>query len=814
MTISDKSSPPLPPHEPDSDMIIHVPKINTRPLNNHQLFQNSYAYIVFLVSHFNTKQQLLIEADKCYNEWKKYNEHYIPFLIDFVSNIADQTSGKVDAVKELMNVTDVTITLKQEYKERADKLKTVIDSDTSEEENTVEPRTPITRSKPRQDALTHDIDKLTREQALLQLDIAKLDGITHPQVASILMETKEKSAHLQKTIRDKQTQLMNLQNRAAASRKSYAKSVAEKMKKNEVILISSRAACRPKEFDSTEIIKIIEETVSGQSETYTDARRRSMILKSRTRVTDIVAGVKETYSVAGKKPPSRTTILNHMIPTNKRTRASRAHHPNATVKTTKQTEDLPQKPTPDFHHCCSNNVKMKYLASKFHSATTVVSRDKKANVPLKGNATSNSFKAAVIGSEKIRVHDHDFQISGESIAPFCHLVCRADGNQWKAVQLHCMLRYNDANQTNVAVTIKDLCKILDSFIVDEEIPPVLYLYTDEGDGGAPTNRKMQIYMWYLTRKYNLDIVVLASFGPYMSRYNMVERSMCGLGKPLIGVTDLMNKFNGDRNRRINKSMKWIGDQWRNMHYGDKPLSVDYVSVNQDEGEHKSDVEGFPSFEDFAKALETPALYRNHQVMEHLQSLHKHSIAGNGAHCFQLVKCDNRECCSEKRCPQYFEYLKEWYGFLPGPVPGDSIRGQMHHKTVDQLKQQYRDAPAKTVCDVHSFDQHLPSRSERSISVCPECKRQCHSKVEFKFHCKYVDCEDFSKDFHYHSSSDDVETPDLPADSQIDLSVLSIGSDDDSDYSGAPSSPFTPSPAPKMRRIACASPSDDLIICDK
>ncbi len=40
--------------------LIHVTKINTRSLNNHQLFQNSYAYIVFLVSHFNTKQQLLI----------------------------------------------------------------------------------------------------------------------------------------------------------------------------------------------------------------------------------------------------------------------------------------------------------------------------------------------------------------------------------------------------------------------------------------------------------------------------------------------------------------------------------------------------------------------------------------------------------------------------------------------------------------------------------------------------------------------------------------------------------------------------------
>ncbi len=50
----------------------------------------------------------------------------------------------------------------QEYNERADLLKKVIDSDTSDEENAVELRTPITRSKPCQDALTQDIEKLTR----------------------------------------------------------------------------------------------------------------------------------------------------------------------------------------------------------------------------------------------------------------------------------------------------------------------------------------------------------------------------------------------------------------------------------------------------------------------------------------------------------------------------------------------------------------------------------------------------------------------------------------------------------------------------
>ena len=49
-------------------------------------------------------------------------------------------------------------------------------------------------------------------------------------------------------------------------------------------------------------------------------------------------------------------------------------------------------------------------------------------------------------------------------------------------------------------------------------------------------------------------------------------------------------------------------------------------------------------------------------------------------------------------------------------------------------------------DVHAFDKYAPSGTDESL-LCKKCTRQCHSKVEFEYHNKFVDCTDFSQYFH-------------------------------------------------------------------
>ncbi len=74
----------------------------------------------------------------------------------------------------------------------------------------------------------------------------------------------------------------------------------------------------------------------------------------------------------------------------------------------------------------------------------------------------------------------------------------------------------------------------------KKLPSILYVLTDEGDGGSPTNRKLQVYAEFL--KYDFDVDIIASYGPYISRMNPVERAMAVLNRILAGENDILAKY--------------------------------------------------------------------------------------------------------------------------------------------------------------------------------------------------------------------------------------------------------------------------------
>ena len=82
--------------------------------------------------------------------------------------------------------------------------------------------------------------------------------------------------------------------------------------------------------------------------------------------------------------------------------------------------------SPDFHHACSNNAKIRFIVGKLgEDQVSVVSRDAKAGIPGDGNTVSKTYRFAALRGENISFHDHDFHTSANNLTPMCHLTVGA-----------------------------------------------------------------------------------------------------------------------------------------------------------------------------------------------------------------------------------------------------------------------------------------------------------------------------------------------------------------------------------------------------
>lgn len=284
---------------------------------------------------------------------------------------------------------------------------------------------------------------------------------------------------------------------------------------------------------------------------------------------------------------------------------------------------------------------------------------------------------------------------------------------------------------------------------DKKHPSILFILTDEGDQGAPTNRKFQVYQLYLMMKYDFDSVVIASYGPYMSRYNPVERAMSVLNRPLAGMNNILDGMSGSSQRlKTRNALRSLCNAFNKVRYNEL-VKCEYVSPGSNENVHRSDVINFPHFSEFWKYFE--AISSTHQVArieQLLCSIHKHTIAGSGAHCCQMVKCNDATCCSPKRSTGYFNYLEGTFGFIPAPIPSQVFDdGQIIYTAMESQVTEKN----SSIIDICPFDAHLPSKACRTINRCTTCNRQNHSGVEHTWHRVHGECCDNVSSFDQESS---------------------------------------------------------------
>ncbi len=163
------------------------------------------------------------------------------------------------------------------------------------------------------------------------------------------------------------------------------------------------------------------------------------------------------------------------------------------------------------------------------------------------------------------------------------------------------------------------------------ITPILMILTDEGDGGSPSNRKSQVYVEYLKQKYDLDAVIIETYGPYMSRMNPVERAIAIVNRILSGENDILAKCSGGSERsRFKAALVMMRDAISVSKYCLVPIVCDYVVPGFDEKADSLQVDDCPQIKE---VFNTMGSTKERNVVEKLCSIHKLSIAGNGPHLF-------------------------------------------------------------------------------------------------------------------------------------------------------------------------------------
>ena len=169
------------------------------------------------------------------------------------------------------------------------------------------------------------------------------------------------------------------------------------------------------------------------------------------------------------------------------------------------------------------------------------------------------------------------------------------------------------------------------------------------DGGSDENPRypkvLKVAVEHF-RKYNLEVYIAMTHAPDMSAYNYVERRMSPLSKALAGVLLPHDKF-GDHlhsdgitrdqeleRKNFQRAGEVLAEIWGQLVLDDHPVISEYVENQASE----------------------PDDYNELWVSQHCR-ITKHIL--------QIVKCDDRTCCSEMRTSWSSIFKQK---FLPSPVP--------------------------------------------------------------------------------------------------------------------------------------------------
>jgi hypothetical protein len=454
----------------------------------------------------------------------------------------------------------------------------------------------------------------------------------------------------------------------------------------------------------------------------------------------------------GCTPSDSTCYIKGFIPRNKNTREGKRHAPEAKVKTVRQTDDG-TKDHEDQHYCAAYQ---KYFYSAYlltKNNAMFIGEDKKANVPMHGNAVSKSSTGAIHINDRAKVarNDHNFGcVHGDTIAPNVVGFFTPGSNIDTDVRpnqgpVFVTLRDNETHSTGKFENAVDLLHAVEkgghfSHLQDGSIRPILYRQTDNANDVAPHNRLGHVMSWFIFRVLNLDAYYHGSYAPGHSKYAVCEHTMSHLTKPLGSVHDLDEQLAGKHRKQdgsiiqsvYKKNAILVLNKLRGIfaRVQVKDFTVQCDVIPPAASEYLPHLNEFPTslWDKFEKYFEHKrselAVESVVQIESILHKIDVHSTKGNGLYVFGLVKCNDLTCCSERRAPELMSLLQQFDTMIPAPIP-DVNRPGHFMKFMNRIQ-----------VNGIELDSHCPSvMKDIHTKQCEKCQRMCHSKTELMEHIR-------------------------------------------------------------------------------
>ena len=204
----------------------------------------------------------------------------------------------------------------------------------------------------------------------------------------------------------------------------------------------------------------------------------------------------------------------------------------------------------DEHYCACIYKYLRSMAVSLRDVSAMICTDDKhkiscgePNYPL--SALPRGRRVIVAQNEYYRVGDHDF--SRLSFIPTVFLMNEIPddvSSSWYRGKPHVMLKIAALEPSTALRNARETADILIEHYGAENVPPVLFLYTDGGPEHRTNFLSVKIAMIALKKFLNLDLLVAARTAPGHSFRNPAEKINCILNLGLYGI-GIMRKASND-----------------------------------------------------------------------------------------------------------------------------------------------------------------------------------------------------------------------------------------------------------------------------
>ena len=550
--------------------------------------------------------------------------------------------------------------------------------------------------------------------------------------------------NLKNDLEKKKNDLKKLKRNADYQQKSRSKKAKRLNEENEVV-IYDHAGRPPVLFEHPDLLEHIHSSIEFGA---ADAKRRKEIIKVRS-----VAHLQEELENNYNEYLSMSTLRNYMLPNNRTSIAARAHHHPAMVGIANVSRSE-KKEHIDSHYCLASIKASKSFASTFSNLVVMISQDDKAKVNVGIPAVGRTFQTVQSIAEPVEVEDHDFPIGvSQKLVPSVYLMINpADSNDtMRTGQLAIYVRPQWYIGTNSLTHMQDLINLVsmreykEVFKINDTIKPLWVILVDGGPDENPRYLKNIYQYCRLFKKLDLDYLTIRTHAPGQSAFNPVERSMATLSKKLAGISlpiDTFGKHLDTQGKVVNQELglrnfRHAGEAlctiWRRDKIFGKPVYSEYVDerpvpfsdiifeanagIDDSNNEKTRDEDEYRENRDI-EGIAEPVPWA--WIEKHTQ-LCKYSL--------DIRKCEDTECCSQKRAPEVASFFEPTNGFLP-PV----IQGKDNHFLNPIHTAQYLDSTKSM-----KYDEHCPSISVEQYTKleCNTCKKYFPTRVFLANHRRFA-----------------------------------------------------------------------------